>query len=125
MTYETKMEKTERMGWRASTVETLAQSVKVDGGNDIGDRILKLRTYKNSRGVIESFASVSVIVDRGGYKMEQTVIFGDFTKTVYRSDATRATEKTVREAHEKALEQWPQVIAEAKAFYGSKEQNAA
>jgi len=115
MTYETAMRQSFN-GWRAETshvLETLANG---------SQRVLELSTSKTSRGgAISSFASVSIIARH----TKTHAIFGDYAKTVHQEPCARVTEKALRAAHDRALVNFPNVIAEAQAFYEEKDLETA
>lgn len=109
MQHETKMRKGYD-GWRAESEISL-------GAAEDGERVLKLSTSRNSRGGLSSFASTCIRKDEGGYYSERHAIFGDYAKNFNPVPCARVTEKAVKDAHTKALEQFPAIIEEAKAYY--------
>lgn len=85
---------------------------------DRGDRVLQVSTSKSSKGDISSLASVHIKkVERGFISREHTM-FEDYSKWFNRTPCARVTEKALVTAHEKALEQWPEIETEVKAKYG-------
>ena len=75
-------------------------------------RRLTISTKKTSGGYVQAFASVAIVND---YWMTHE-IFSDYARAVI-SEKRVATEKAVKEIHEKALAMAPDIIAEAAAFY--------
>jgi isocitrate/isopropylmalate dehydrogenase len=118
MTFELKMTKGQG-GWKAQSEISLGECDGMFAGTR-GERILKLSTYKHSRGGIWSLASVAVRENQGGYYSESTMLFQDYNKTVQHIAAARATEKAIKQAHETALQSFPAIIEEARAQYAAK-----
>ena len=83
-------------------------------------RQLKIRTSKNERGVLVTYASVSVVRKEDGVRIETFEVFGDYMKTVYATQQKRVTGKTVEEQQRKALEDLPYIVDNVKAFYAAK-----
>jgi hypothetical protein len=124
MTFELKMTKGHD-GWKAQSEISLGECDGTFAGTR-GTRILKLSTYKHSRGGIWSVASVAIRENReGGYYSESTMLFQDYSKTVQHIAAARVTEKAIKQAHETALQSFPVIIEEARAQYAAKAQAVA
>ena len=83
-------------------------------------RQLKIRTSKNDRGQLVTYASVAVVRNEDGARIETFEVFGDYMKTVYATQPKRVTSKTVEEQQAKALEDLPYIIDNVKAFYANK-----
>lgn len=80
---------------------------------DLGEkRRLSISTKKTSAGRVQAFASVATI--DGAWMTHK--LFSDYARAVI-SEKRMATEKAVREIHEKALAIAPEIIAEAMAHY--------
>jgi hypothetical protein len=123
MTFEIKMTKGQD-GWKAQSEISLGECDGMFAGTR-GERILKLSTYKHSRGGIWSFASVAIRENREGGYSESTMLFQDYSKTVQHIAAARVTEKAIKQAHETALQSFPAIIEEARAQYAAKAQAVA
>jgi len=86
---------------------------KAESWFDIGEkRRLTISTKKTSAGRVQAFASVATM--DGAWASH--VIFQDYARAVI-SEKRVATEKAVKEIHEKALAMAPEIIAEAAAHY--------
>jgi hypothetical protein len=123
---DVKITKKTHTGWVAET-EVVLEEIQY---NDIGEmvpakRVLTFSTSKKRVGLISTFASVSLLVKKAGYTTNITEIFGDFCKSYNPVEVKTVTEKSVRAAHEKALEQADTFIEMAKAHYAAKQQKAA
>jgi hypothetical protein len=123
MTFEIKMTKGQD-GWKAQSEICLGECDGMFAGTR-GERILKLSTYKHSRGGIWSVASVAIRENRERGYAESTMLFQDYSKTVQRIAAARVTEKAIKQAHETALQSFPAIIEEARAQYAAKAQAVA
>ena len=106
-TYETKIGKSQFNGWTAETIIPLQKL-------EDGERVLEITTLKRHHGKIATHATAFIHRDIS----KETIIFQDYSKGVRIDNAARATEKTVLEAHEKALLEIQQHIDAAKAQYG-------
>lgn len=105
--YTTKIEKHIYNGWTAETtipLETLAE----------GERVLEVTTLKHHGVKVATTATVFIQKERS----KETIIFQDYRETVAVAVVSRATEKSVLAAHEKALEMIQPHIDAAKAQYG-------
>lgn len=81
---------------------------------DLGEkRRLSISTKKTSAGRVQAFASVATI--DGAWMTHK--LFSDYARAVI-SEKRMATEKAIKEIHEKALAMAPEIIAEAAAHYG-------
>lgn len=107
-TYEVTYRKSKHHGHEAKTIIPLE-----------GERQLSISTYKGSRGL---FTSATVAKHRNGSMIFE--IFGDFNKTIARSDK-RATEPEVRRLHADALTCVPALLEEVAAFYAAKDRKEA
>ena len=124
MTFEFKLTKAQD-GWKAQSEISLGECDGMFAGTR-GERILKLSTYKHSRGGIWSFASVAIRENRGdGSFSKSTMLFQDYSKTVQHIAAARVTEKAIKQAHETARKSFPAIIEEARAQYAAKAQAVA
>lgn len=83
-------------------------------------RQLKLRTSKNDRGTLVTYASVCVLKREPGYVVETFEVYGDYMKTVYATEPKRVTAKTVEEQQAKALQDLPYILENVKAYYAAK-----
>lgn len=77
---------------------------------------LRVSTWKGLRGLTTNFQAVEV-----GKGTESFLMFQDFSRSVNHPEFKRATEKTIREAHEIAIKNIEAVIEEANKFYEAKE----
>lgn len=103
-------------GWEAKTRVRFHETIKNDMGEE-GHRCLTIRTYKTSRGALQTSASASIVA--GG--VESFVIFGDFSKTVISYPVKRVVEKDVRNQHAGVLiTDLPGLIAQVEAYYAPK-----
>jgi hypothetical protein len=75
-------------------------------------RRLTISTKKTGGGYVQAFASVATM--DGAWASH--VIFQDYARTVI-SEKRVATEKAIKDVHEKALAMAPEIIAEVAAFY--------
>jgi hypothetical protein len=114
----TRVAKHPRSGWEAETAIRFAAPVTVHGR--AGHRVLTFRTYKTGHGDLLTTASVALHAG----DMVTTVLFGDYHKTLVRGHV-RATEKSVREQHARALRETNAIVAEAEAFYARLDAEAA
>ena len=99
-------------GWTSETTCTLKNGME-----------LEITTLKRSSGKVVTYAQAMKIKDEGGWTSRSFMMFQDFNKQVMVHDVKRATDKTVSEAHAKALENVQALIDEANEFY-AKEVNA-
>ena len=125
-TYDMTMTKSAYNGWHADT-EILMGSVEITslGEKKLARRVLEISTSKRQPGLISSFAKVSTIEDRTGpdgkgYSMKTVEIYSGYARRFNPTPAKTATEKAVKEAHIKALEQAETLLAEAIAHYAAK-----
>jgi len=93
-------------GWEAGTYFQLK-----------GDRVLRVTTMKRNNGKVTTSASSVILKKDGIFVSESFVMFQDFSKTLLSVSINRVTEKSLTEAHNKALENIDAVIKEAKEFY--------
>ena len=93
-------------GWKAETY--------IDLGNN---RELHFTTMKRSSGVMVTTANVVRVSDG----ICSFVVFQDYSEAVVSEKLGRATEKAVREQHQKALLRLEEVMAKMRAHYAAKE----
>lgn len=80
---------------------------------DLGEkRRLTISTKKTSAGRVQAFASVATM--DGAWATHK--LFSDYARFMI-SEKRVATEKAIKEIHERALAMAPDIIAEAAAFY--------
>lgn len=79
-------------------------------------RVLTIETSKPHGGGLRSLASVHIVRKDGILTFE---IHGDFMRTLIHANV-RATEKAVREQHNKALSVLDALIPEVRSFYAKK-----
>jgi hypothetical protein len=110
-----------RDGWQAETEVILGPAL--DHWGKPGQRTLRISTHKSGPHVVTT-ANTQITSNDG------TVSFsmaggktGDINKRIY-SLRARATENGIRAAHQYAMRQLPELIAEAKAHYGITEEPA-
>ena len=125
-TYQMTMTKSAYNGWNADTVIPMAEIEIISlGEKKLARRVLEIGTGKRKSGLISSFASVSTIEDRTSsdgktYSMKTVEIFSGYAKHFNPTTAKTATQKAVKEAHIKALEDAETILAEAISFYAAK-----
>ena len=99
-----------RNGWEAETMVSIPDT----------NRVLVIRTGKMDGGVITR----AVVNTDNGDGFLSWNLFGDYSsRTVYKG--ARATEKTVTELHQIALDGVEQTLAAALAHYAAKEMRVA
>ena len=79
-----------------------------------GAPTLCITTMKRHNGMVSTHASVVYYKPDGSYT---TVIFQDYSKTIAQVKIARVTEKTLKEAHTKALEQLSDVMRSVESHY--------
>jgi hypothetical protein len=94
-----------------------AETNVVLGEVESGTRILRVSTYKYSRGGLWSCATVGIEKNEGGYTSFSFMMYQDFHKGFNFTPAKRVTEKSVMEAHKVALSMLPAIVEEAKQQY--------
>lgn len=97
-------------GWKAKSSFPLGEG-----------RELEIITYKGSKGMIVSIASVSRIED--GFKT--CAVFSDFSKIINRALVLKITKEAVTKMHRGTLNLIDEIKAEAEAFYKDKQEIAA
>ncbi len=103
-----------RDGWEANT------TIPLDGDESraiaIGERFLKVSTYKRDGGRLVTTASVATKTDIG----YQFAVYQDYMKTVSQSKS-RCTDKNVEIQHSGVLNDMDFILADVLAFYAAKE----
>lgn len=113
MTYETKIKKDKFNGWTAET-EIPVEKYYDESEKAEVTRIFAIVTGKNSRGLVTR-VSVHKEIPQNGFIAKVTALFQDYYKTVMTHDITRVTSKAIQEAHNRALENAPAWLEDARA----------
>ncbi len=79
---------------------------------NVGDRFLRLSTYKSDRAGLVTFATVCTKTDVGYCH----AMFSDYSKRVMQS-GSRCTEKSVTVQHQTALNDIEFILADARSHY--------
>jgi len=106
MTYTTQTRKSLHGGWVAETY------IKLQTITETKTAFLKISTTKG-------YTNASYLIQETGgvFVSEVFEMFSDYNKTVSRNTISRATAKTVEEAHKAALELVPEHLAAVKVQY--------
>lgn len=83
-----------------------------------GSQELEISTYKRSKGMVASIASVSRV--SGGFKT--FAVFSDFSKIMNQAVVPKITQDVIRKMHEETLNRIDGIKAEAEAFYKAKQE---
>jgi hypothetical protein len=86
-----------------------------------GDRQLKISTSKDQRGNLTTYASVAIVRNEAGARIETFEVYGDYMKSIRKSQPKMVNEKRAREQQELVLEEDLQlVLCDVKNFYAEK-----
>lgn len=86
-----------------------------------GDRQLTISTSKDARGSLVTYASMAIVKRENGAVIETFEMYGDYMKTVRKSQPKVCTQKAVGAQQEAALvEDLQLVLDDVKAFYAAK-----
>lgn len=98
----------DRDGWNATSTLDLADN-----------RLLQIRTYKNSSGVLRTSATVHTKMEGGGLRhiMGFGTTGGDFSELLGIAKPARVTEKVVAAQHDSVVKTLPGVLAAVEAHY--------
>jgi len=111
MKHDIKTTISKRDAWQAESDCTIGQSEE-------GERVLRLYTGKASRGGIWSHAQVIHKTEHGHTHLYGFGGPGDWSKNLSTIPG-RVTENAIKEAHAKALEQFPDLLAAALDWYAT------
>lgn len=85
-----------------------------------GERQLTLRTCKRDNGAVQTFASVAIVKNENGARIETFKVYDDYMRCVYTDGPKRVTQKVIEESQSIARGYMPQIMADVKAFYAAK-----
>lgn len=86
-----------------------------------GERQLTISTSKDSRGSLTTYASVAIVKRDGIALIETFEVYGDYMKTVRKSQPKVCTQKAVTAQQDAALAEDLQIVLDdVKAFYAAK-----
>lgn len=113
---KTTIGKSFRDGWEAVTAIPLEGIKALSAGDNPGQTVLQIHTYKSYRG-LGTHASVMHYQNDGS---KTCMMCQDFSEQVLRSPA-RCTEKSVRELHAQALETVAALMLKVRAHYAQQD----
>lgn len=97
----------DRDGWNATSEMDLT-----------GDQLLKIRSYRNDRGLLRTSATVHTKVEGGlRHIMGFGTSGGDFSETLVVTKPARVTEKVISAQHESVLKTIPGILSAVQAHY--------
>ena len=83
-------------------------------------RQLTLRTCKRDNGAVQTFASVAIVKNENGCRIETFEVYGDYMKCVYSEGYKRVTQKVIEEQASIARGYLSQIMEQVRAFYAAK-----